>query len=261
MTQPIAMGNTDSRCSADLQSPEGTAGFLSRTMFTWVTPLFTLSRKRRKENRELEESDIWKLLNYDQTDVVAQRFRAGWDREDKRLHAKKKYKHGVQHHSDGNKENKKETTKESIERIREDNERLVRRSLFNVVQPRFMRAGFVKLMQTSLAFLLPVILNGLLSYVDDAETEEAWKGYVWALGLTAVMAARAIAANNYFHMALRCSFQVRSAINTATYRKSLRLSMASRQSNTVGEIVNIMSVSRMFRYIYGMTYISSLPCI
>jgi hypothetical protein len=37
-------------------------------------------------------------------------------------------------------------------------------------------------------------------------------------------------------------FKVRSAIVTAVYNKSLRLSGASRQSSTVGEVVNHMSL-------------------
>ena len=56
------------------------------------------------------------------------------------------------------------------------------------------------------------------------------------------MAMKALLENIYFHSAIRAGWQVRSAITTAVYRKSLKLSAASRQARSLGEMVNYMQI-------------------
>ena len=61
--------------------------------------------------------------------------------------------------------------------------------------------------------------------------------------------------HQYFQVCMVTGMRVKSAIITAIYRKSLRLSNTARQKSTTGEIVNLMSVdatriSDLFTYLH-----------
>jgi ABC-type bacteriocin/lantibiotic exporter with double-glycine peptidase domain len=88
-----------------------------------------------------------------------------------------------------------------------------------------------------------VILNGLLVFIEkDEATRVWWEGYAWAGALGVVMSFKAVAENAYFYNTIRAGWVLRSAVTTAIYRKSLRLSASARQRKTVGEIVNLMQL-------------------
>jgi hypothetical protein len=70
----------------------------------------------------------------------------------------------------------------------------------------------------------------------------------WSIGLiiafTMLFTAmiQTVFLHQYFHVCLVTGMRVKTAIASAVYAKSLRLSNSSRQSSTTGEIVNLMSV-------------------
>lgn len=104
---------------------------------------------------------------------------------------------------------------------------------------------------TSLQFAFPLLLNAILSFLEDYQKgvildsdpwEVRYKGY-WLSGiLFFAMLCKAITENSYFHIVNRGAWQTKAAISIAVYNKSLRLSNVERQSTTLGELVNLMQV-------------------
>ena len=107
----------------------------------------------------------------------------------------------------------------------------------HVAGPRFLYgAGFAKFLNSTMQFMFPVLLSAVLEFVDGQSPLGAGKddyvGYVFAGCLGIAMGCKAILENVYFHSAVRAGWQVRSAVTTAVYRKSLKLSAASRQAHS-----------------------------
>eukprot|EP00964_Phaeocystis_antarctica_P110440 scaffold74800_cov69-Phaeocystis_antarctica.AAC.1 len=53
---------------------------------------------------------------------------------------------------------------------------------------------------------------------------------------------KSVTENAYFHLMKRSGWQVRTAVTTGVFGKSLRLSASARQQRTLGEMVNLMQV-------------------
>ena len=94
-------------------------------------------------------------------------------------------------------------------------------------------------------FLFPLCLSGIVAFIQGEYNDDPLYIYI-GLGLCfalfIAMCAKAVLENLYFHLVVRGGFQLRSALSTAVYAKSLRLTAAARQTKTLGEIVNLMQI-------------------
>lgn len=105
---------------------------------------------------------------------------------------------------------------------------------------RFMLAGIPKLTYDLLGFLPPLAMSNIIAWLED-DTAANYVGYVYALVIFLAPFLQTILGNQYFYMTFNTGMQVRAAVVSAVYRKSLRLSPASRNFKTQGEIVNMQS--------------------
>lgn len=80
----------------------------------------------------------------------------------------------------------------------------------------------------------------LIGFVES--NEPLWKGYLYAVGLLACATVQTMLLAHYFTRMYLVGMRIRTALTSAIYRKSLRMSNAARKESTVGEIVNLMSV-------------------
>lgn len=80
----------------------------------------------------------------------------------------------------------------------------------------------------------------LIGFVESKEP--VWKGYLYSVGLIACATAQTMLLAHYFTRMYLVGMRIRTALTSAIYRKSLRISNAARKESTVGEIVNLMSV-------------------
>ena len=76
----------------------------------------------------------------------------------------------------------------------------------------------------------------------SSDNEETWKGYLYATLLFLVSIVSTISFSHYVVNLGEVAVQTRSALISAIFRKSLRLSSAARQKFTSGEITNLVSV-------------------
>jgi ABC-type multidrug transport system fused ATPase/permease subunit len=120
-----------------------------------------------------------------------------------------------------------------------------------VIGCRFIVAGFIKVLNTSLQFSFPLLLQAILGFIEDTQQgriaeDSSWgveyRGYWLSALLCFAMAAKAVTENAYFRRVFRAGYQARVAVSLAVYRKALVLTNASRQSTTLGELVNLMQV-------------------
>lgn len=187
------------------QSPEFAAGFFSwhNLTFEWMTPLV---KQGSVEPLQLEH--LFRLAPQDTSAAVSARFHEHWDRE-----------------------LKKDTPSLKV-------------AMYYTFGQAWCLAGCFKLVHDCMAFGGPVFLRLLIEYLTVAQTEPTTtlEGVSYAFGLFATAQVQSLALHQYFHRVFRVGMHARTSVITSVYRKSLRLSMGAKQSETVGQMVNLMAV-------------------
>eukprot|EP00051_Salpingoeca_urceolata_P006609 m.87350 g.87350 ORF g.87350 m.87350 type:complete len:1483 (+) comp14906_c0_seq3:85-4533(+) len=175
------------------------------TLLSVITFWWMNSTMVKGYRRPLQGDDLFELNRQDQADLISEKFHRNWRRE------------------------LESPGKPSMLRA-------MRRSFGG---PFFMAAVF-KASQDTLAFVAPQLLKHLMKFVQDPDAP-VWHGYFLAAGMLLAALFQSIFLHQYFHRAFATGMRLRSSLTSAVYNKSLRLSMASRQEATTGEIVNLMS--------------------
>jgi hypothetical protein len=104
----------------------------------------------------------------------------------------------------------------------------------------FLCASALKAINDWLQFLAPMLLYVLLDVLEkgDADGNGGLRdGKILAVLIFAAMAIKTVNENNYFHIMFRLGVHIQASLILKVYSKALRLTAASRQSRTIGEIV------------------------
>ncbi|KAI8057978.1 ABC metal ion transporter [Syncephalis plumigaleata] len=118
-------------------------------------------------------------------------------------------------------------------------------SLFTTFSPKILLGGLMKLIHDILAFAQPWLLSYLMSFIGSYNTDNpqpAYYGFFISGTMFFASLVQTCVLQQYFLHMQTTGINIRTALCTAIYRKALRLSNASRQKYTTGEIVNMMSV-------------------
>jgi hypothetical protein len=207
-----------------LMSPEFKTNIVSKALFAWVNPMFKLSKQKRRQGKELEEEDLWRIPDGDTTKYLADMFETGWE---------------------------KATAQHDTLISDTGSYTVLVATLWGMVQRDYKVAAIWKLFATVCQLGTPVMLNLILTDIaltNDAQADgtnnsvSEWGGYIYALILAVLLFGDAIFQQAFFQQATRTGYQARSTVTSAVYRKSLRLSSSGRQSTTTGEIVNYMQL-------------------
>ena len=194
-------------------SPESKANILSQLTFAWPTKLFTLAK-----TRPLQQEDLWELPTGDQAAQIGERWAQAWTSAEAARRAKK---------------NLKPTDmlgKADREAVFTGAVRKFLGFKFFVVAP------LVKLLNSTLQFTFPVLLSGVLSFVEGSPPYgflpvTAASGYSLASALFVAMLCKAITENTYFFLCMRgvssCAPRSRSACSA-----SRSASASARQQRT-----------------------------
>ncbi|KAI9987884.1 hypothetical protein PInf_024139 [Phytophthora infestans] len=123
---------------------------------------------------------------------------------------------------------------------------------------KFIVAGFLKLIHDSLQFVGPMVIKDIIAYLSDP-TAPLSEGLTYAAVIFAAGVVQSFALRQYFFYCYETGLQLRSAIVTAVFEKSLLLSAAARQQRTSGEITNLMSIDAqrlqdMTPYLHAVWY-------
>jgi ATP-binding cassette subfamily C (CFTR/MRP) protein 1 len=115
------------------------------------------------------------------------------------------------------------------------------RALFRAFGAEFVRAGFLKLVHDLSIFVGPQVLHAIIVFLRNPNAP-LWHGLALTAAVTISQLTMSFCLRHYFFKLYGTGLRVRTAIVVAVYRKALVLSSGERQTRTLGEITNLMSI-------------------
>lgn len=229
---------------SDNPSPELSSSFLRQLFFQWFDKICLIGWRR-----PLTEKDMYDINPMDTSHEIVPVF-------DKHFYASVEKGRRKQQRKSGNKSNipNVETSKQTDGSILP--------AMMKTFGGPFWFAGFIQLIINGLTLASPMLLNELITYVMN-RMPVPWHGWLMVASLFLVAFLLAIFNSVYFKATFVVGFRIRTALISAIYRKSLRISSAAKKDTTVGEIVNLMSVDaqRFFELISYVHVLWSGPMI
>nr|CAD7197173.1 unnamed protein product [Timema douglasi] len=208
--------------------PEKSVSFPSRMFFTWLDPLVWKGYRS-----PLTHDQLWNLNPEDTSRVVVPKFDRRWDRAVKK--------------ASGISSDVKVSYSKSSIKIDFAGDQKTKTPYVSLLMPliktfgdTFVMGSFLKMAVDLLTFANPQILKQIIGFVEG--DEPVWKGYMYALLMLVCGTVQIVLHGHYFIKVQSVGLRVRTALVSAIYRKSLRLSSTARKDRTVGEIVNLMAV-------------------
>ncbi|CAF1344492.1 unnamed protein product [Adineta ricciae] len=205
--------------------PESYVSFPSRIFYTWVTPLVLRGYKK-----PLEESDCWKLPISERVVTVVHQVQKCIDRM-RKTSSKILYANPTENLDD-----------DLTQPLLTHRQKFVFwHALFRAFIHKIMAAGLIKFVHDLLQLAGPLVLKLFLAFFNDP-TKPKWLGLFYAMLLSVMTFCQAIFLRTYFHYQFLVGLRFRSAISGLVYRKTLKLSNASKHETTTGEIINLMAI-------------------
>ncbi|KAJ9546583.1 hypothetical protein OSB04_019126 [Centaurea solstitialis] len=111
------------------------------------------------------------------------------------------------------------------------------------------------------SYVGPYLINDLVSFLNEKGTRSLTSGYVIAVGFLGAKVIETLTQRQWIFGARQLGLRLRAALISHIYKKGLVLSSRSCQSNTSGEIINIMSVDiqRITDFMWYANTIFMLP--
>jgi len=187
------------------ECPVEYATVFSILTFSWMTPMMRYGYKKF-----LTEDDLWNLAKRDTTKSTGAVFQEAWEHE-------------------------LETRKNPS----------LWMALFRGFSGPYFRGACFKTVSDTLAFVQPQLLRLLIQFVASHKTdkpEPIVRGASIALAMFAVSIGQTMALHQYFQRAFETGMRIKTALTSAIYSKSLKLSNEGRASKSTGDIVNYMAV-------------------
>ena len=105
---------------------------------------------------------------------------------------------------------------------------------------KFLFGSLLRGVNDILIFASPQVLRKILRVIEL--DEEDWRGYFWCVVLLVIALTQSTVSAQYFRNVYQAGFQMRTAVMSAIFRKSMILSSSSRQKYTTGEITNLIAI-------------------
>ncbi|XP_030628604.1 cystic fibrosis transmembrane conductance regulator [Chanos chanos] len=208
------------------KSPVDDASFLSRYFFWWTNPIM-----RKGFREKIRPSDVYQAPTNDTADVLAERLEREWDREV--ASAKKKPS--------------------------------LFRALARCFIWPFMFFGILLYLGEASKTVQPQLLGRIIASFDPFHAPERSQGYFLALGLGLLFTARFLLLQPAVFGLHHLGMQVRIALFSLIYKKTLKLSSRVLDKISTGQLVSLMSANLgKFDQSMGMAHfvwISPLQCI
>ncbi|KAL9643005.1 hypothetical protein ABK040_010696 [Willaertia magna] len=190
----------------DKPFPEDEANIFSKITFWWLNPLMKLSYSRL-----LEKTDLYAPKEGFSASFISSKFQSYWDDEVRKVKEGQKKK---------------------------ENLLLVLYKAFNF---DMYVAGLLKIVNDVCQVVAPLLVKWIIAHLKSND-EPAWIGYIYVCCLFLVQIIASITLQHFAQRAQLHGFQMKTALSTAIYRKSLKLSNQARQKLSSGEIFNLMSI-------------------
>ncbi|XP_067942774.1 ATP-binding cassette sub-family C member 10-like [Watersipora subatra] len=106
---------------------------------------------------------------------------------------------------------------------------------------QYYALGVLKLLADALGFAGPLLLNALITYMEDPD-ELAWHGYIYAGGLFLSTFLASLLTAHFDYLVKKIGVKLSSAIISCVYKRMLSVNTVELSHFTTGETVNFMSV-------------------
>ena len=226
MENPGSSGHSSSAAAPLPTVSAAGAGFISRALFLWVSPLLRLGR-----TRQLNMEDLPEVPDASRVDVLASCF-------------SDHLRYEIEHSG----------TDDAVQlgRLRAW---IKLPPVFWALQKTFgsafFRAGLFKLGTDTLQFFPAVMLADYLQALSGrrshilarmGSTNDAGCAAAYALALFFLPVARTMVEQAYFYRVQLINMGVKASLQTAVYKKSVRLSNSAKSSGSTGETLNLMQM-------------------
>ncbi|KAI8821599.1 P-loop containing nucleoside triphosphate hydrolase protein [Chytriomyces cf. hyalinus JEL632] len=204
------------------QSPESSAHFGSWVTLAWLGPLF-----RHGYKNILSLEDLFPLAERYHSTALIDRFEAEWSKAQNACLLAQAEAHA------GSSDKKHKPMEPSIVRI-----------LITMFGRGFFPIGLLKFIADILNSIAPLFLQVIIRYVAESSGSNPpplYMGLIYAFGLFLINMTASTLIQFFFSRATAYSMSMRATLTGAIYRKSMRLSGASRQQFNPGHITNIIS--------------------
>lgn len=184
------------------KSPVEDANFLSKFFFWWTTPLL-----RKGFRKKLQLSDVYKAPSFDLADNLSERLDREWDRE----------------MASGKRPPK------------------LMRALARCFLAPFAFFGILLYLGEASKTVQPQLLGRIIASFDPFHAPERSQGYFLALGLCLLFTARFLLLQPAIFGLHHLGMQIRIALFSLIYKKTLKLSSRVLDKISTGELVSLMS--------------------
>lgn len=116
------------------------------------------------------------------------------------------------------------------------------RSLFRTFFFELLSSNLIRLFGDCIQFLNPILLSGLIYYIENKEQYYAWQGCILSAGFLVVNFTQSLCQNLNFYHANNIGMKIKTALVASVYAKALVMSNEARRQFTTGSIVNLMSI-------------------
>ncbi|XP_038072640.1 multidrug resistance-associated protein 7-like [Patiria miniata] len=266
-TSPL-LGNKSRSCDedescliSDLGVAEEQAGFLSQLFLWWIQPLM----RRGAQGKLRNPDDVFSLPKSLQTLSVERffdRILHGNDHEAQEVTESS----GSYQSTDCQKPRPPLISEKQLHIYSGKNDSkpsgrpTLLRALLRAFGVRYFSLGIVKLVGDSLSFSGPLLLNALLSFMENSN-EPILNGWLYAFGLCLTSLISTFIFSRYIYWIFKIITRMRAALVTSIYNKALVVSLTAASRFTTGEIVNFMSVDtwRIMGFCWSFHELWSLP--
>ncbi|XP_036838725.1 multidrug resistance-associated protein 4 isoform X1 [Oncorhynchus mykiss] len=189
-------------------NPSTTANFFSRVFFCWVTPLFSIGKKRR-----LEEDDMYQVLPDDASQVLGEELQRHWDKEVRMA-------------------------------ARELRMPKLTKAIVKCYGKPYAVLGIFSFTVEVIKVIQPVFLGKLIRYFekyDPDDMDALYEAFGYAAGISLSTVALTVLQIHYYYHVQRTGMKIRVAMCHMIYKKALCLSSAAMGKTTTGQMVNLLS--------------------
>ncbi|XP_077869738.1 LOW QUALITY PROTEIN: ATP-binding cassette sub-family C member 10-like, partial [Saccoglossus kowalevskii] len=132
--------------------------------------------------------------------------------------------------------------------------------MHNMLGCRYYSLGLLKLFSDGLNFAGPLLLHALVSYMENRD-EPVQNGYYYAGALFLTTSITALSSVHFNYLVNKVSLEMRVALVTSVYHKTLSVGTTALSKFATGEIVNLMStdVDRVRNFAISFHAFWSLP--
>jgi hypothetical protein len=120
--------------------------------------------------------------------------------------------------------------------------RSLRWAMWTLVGPEVLVSGCLQLVYACCQLVTPLLVRRFILEMEEADAEE-WRGWLTVGGLFLSISVAALANQHHIHGMVHVGLLLRSAVVSAVFAKSVRMSAIARMSSGTsrGELINLMS--------------------